>query len=169
MNFLIYYSGFLLFFIPAQTIFLEWFSIYGIKPDLSLWMVYLIGFLQGEWKGGLLGVFCGVILDSFSPGKFGMNIFIKGALGILAGFLGRALLETRALFHFGMLFFFSIIQGILIYLFLQVTGEPVFFAEVFGKIILPQALYDGVLGGLVINFILTTPKIKSLPLWERGK
>jgi rod shape-determining protein MreD len=164
----VFYGGVLLLLIPVQSILLEWVSIYGIKPDLSLWFVYLIGFLHGEWKGGLMGVLCGIIFDSFSPGKFGMNIFIKGLLGFTAGFLGRALLETKALFHFGMLFFFSIIQGILIYWFLLIGGESVIFREVFFQIILPQALYDCVLGGLMINLIFAIPQIQAYSLREKG-
>jgi len=162
-----FYGGIFLLLIPFQTILLEWISIYGIKPDLSLWFVYLIGFLHGEWKGGVMGILCGMILDSFSPGKIGMNIFIKGLLGFIAGVLGRAILETRALFHFGMLFFFSIVQGILIYLFLQVGGESVIFGDVFFRVILPQALYDGILGGMVIHLILTTPKFQTYFLREK--
>jgi hypothetical protein len=97
-----------------------------------------------------------------------MNIFIKGLLGFTAGFLGRALLETKALFHFGMLFFFSIIQGILIYWFLLIGGESVIFREVFFQIILPQALYDCVLGGLMINLIFAIPQIQAYSLREKG-
>ncbi len=157
----------LLCLLPAQSILLECVAFQGIKPDLFLWMVYLVGFKYGEWKGGGIGILSGLILDAFSPGRMGMNIFIKGLFGFCAGILGRNLLEAKPLFHFGMLSLFSFSQGILIYLILQINGEPVILSEVIGKIIVPQMFYDGIVGGMVVNLILMGSRLQRFLLWER--
>ena len=146
MRFFFYIVVFVLF-IPLQSIVFNWVSIFGIKPDLSLWIVYLAGFVEGEWKGGMMGFLCGMVSDSFSPGKKGVNIFIKTLLGFFSGVVGRVLVETKAFFHFGMLFLFSLTQGILVYWVLQLSGEFLSLGGTMGKVIFPQALYDGIVGG----------------------
>ncbi len=161
--------GVLLFLIPVQSILLNWVSFYGIKPDLALWAVYLVGILHGEWEGIAMGILSGIVLDAFTPGRVGMNIFIKALMGFFAGVGGRAFLETRALFHFGMLSLFSIFQGFLIYLFLLITGEPLHFGESVEGIILPQALYDGLVGGAVVSLLLMVKRGERLRLWGVGR
>ena len=160
MRFLFYIVAFVLF-IPLQTFVFHWVSIFGIKPDLSLWMVYLTGFIEGVWKGGMMGFFYGLVLDSFSPGKKGMNTFIKTLLGFFSGVMGRALVETKAFFHFGMLFLFSLTQGILVYWILYLSGEFLPLGGTMGKVVFPQALYDGIVGGAIINLILVTPLFRK--------
>lgn len=154
---LVFYIVAFILFLPLQTVVFNWVSIFGIKPDLSLWIVYLTGFIEGEWKGGMMGFLCGMVSDSFSPRKKGMNIFIKTLLGFFSGVMGRALVETKAFFHFGMLFLFSLIQGILVYWILHLSGESLSLGGTMGKIVFPQALYDGIVGGAIINMILMTP------------
>jgi len=152
-----FYIVIFVLFIPLQTLVFNWVSIFGIKPDLSLWIVYLTGFIEGEWKGGMMGFLCGMVLDSFSPGEKGRNIFIKTLLGFFSGVVGRALVETKAFFHFGMLFLFSLTQGILVYWVLQLSGESLPLVGTMGKVVFPQALYDGIVGGAIVNLILVTP------------
>jgi rod shape-determining protein MreD len=156
------YTGVLIFLIPVQSILLDGFSFHGIKPDLALWAVYLVGVLHGEWEGIAMGVLSGIVLDSFTPGRAGMNIFIKALMGFFAGSVGRAFLETHALFHLWMLFLFSILQGFLIYSFLLISGEPLLFGESVGGIIFPQALYDGLVGGAVISLVLMAKRGEKL-------
>ncbi len=78
-----------LFLIPIETLILERLRIYGIKPDLSLVWVYLFGWVRGEVQGMVWGMALGGLLDVFSAGVLGVNFFLKTAIGLLSGILGK--------------------------------------------------------------------------------
>ena len=98
------YIFILLLLIPVQTTVLDRLSIHGIKPDLGLIVVYLIGFQRGTREGVVMGVLIGLLMDSFSGGVWGMNLLTKPIIGGWAGLLGRTVLNVRVFLSMGILF-----------------------------------------------------------------
>ena len=70
---------------------------------------------------------------------------------------------------FGMLFLFSLAQGILVYWILNLSGESLPLGGTMAKVVFPQALYDGVVGGAIINLIMVTPIFQKKLQEERRK
>lgn len=143
---------------PIQTTLMDFFSIHGIKPDLVLVVVFLIGLKMGEMNGLLMGLIMGFMMDLFSGGIVGINLLTKPFVGWVSGIPGRVMLTTHIFFSTTVLFGLSLAMGLVTYLYLQIFGETMNFWSTFRLIIFPQALYDMVLGAFLIA--LTTKRRK---------
>jgi cell shape-determining protein MreD len=85
------YLALMLLIVPLQTTLLSNVSVLGVRPDLALIAVCLVGFFGGELDGLLLGVVLGWSQDLLSAGEVGVNLISKGGAGFLAGLAGRHL------------------------------------------------------------------------------
>lgn len=147
------YIGILLLIIPVQTTIMDYFSFGGIKPDLGLIAVYLIGIRMGETHGLMMGGMIGLLMDLFSGGMVGANLFTKPVVGWISGIAGRTILDVKILVSVGMLFGLSLFASFFIYFFLEILkgGSDLFVT--FRWIILPQALYDSAMGAIILSLI----------------
>jgi rod shape-determining protein MreD len=135
-------------------------EIWGIKPDLLLLGIYCLGLLRGEVWGGLSGAGLGLLMDLFSAGPFYQNLVVLGIIGVFAGLLGHWLRHAGAFLHAWILFGVSLIQGTVIAVILSLIFDSSFWGDLL-HIVLPQAVYDGVLGSLILNFLSVR--------WERQR
>jgi rod shape-determining protein MreD len=147
------YIGILLLIIPVQTTIMDYFSFGGIKPDLGLIAVYLIGVRMGETHGLIMGGMIGLLMDLFSGGMAGANLFTKPVVGWISGIAGRTILDVKILVSIGMMFGLSLFASFFIYFFLEILkgGSDLFVT--FRWIIFPQALYDCVMGAIILSLI----------------
>jgi rod shape-determining protein MreD len=145
------YLTILLLITPVQAGLLEPLSLGGIKPDLALALVYIIGLLTGPWEAALAGMAIGLVQDIGSASFLGFSGLTRGLIGLSAGLLGRRVLDITSPSNSIFLAAFSLLEGIAIALFLQMFyGSVPFFSLIAGRI-LPQALYTGVLGALLLR------------------
>lgn len=72
-----------------QTTFINAIAIVGVKPNLLLIAVVLIGFLKGEYDGLFVGCIAGLFHDSFFSTYIGGNIFLYGVIGYIVGIICR--------------------------------------------------------------------------------
>lgn len=138
---------FLILLLAFQGSLLNPFVIGGIRPDLILITVYLFGIFKGDVKGGLMGAFLGFIVDIISAGPVYYNIFAKFFIGYLAGVIGRWLQNPGYILHMSLIFIVSLVQGLGILLILTFLGMAKFPGDLV-YIAIPQAIFDGVLGGM---------------------
>lgn len=147
------YAVLLILIVPVQTALVNHVSIHNIKPDLGLIAVCLIGIRMGEVEGLAMGSLIGLLMDLSAAGPVGANLLSKSLAGWLSGAIGRLFLEIRLVPALGILASLSVVSGFLVYLTLQIgRGDLEFFGSV-RWIILPQALYDGVLGTLLLKMM----------------
>jgi len=79
-----------IFFILEATV-LNNFKLFGVKPDLLLISVVVFGlFLPAFWVI-VFSCFCGLLLDIFYSGPFGVNIVMFCILGLLSRKLAKNL------------------------------------------------------------------------------
>lgn len=151
------YLVILLLIIPVQASLLEPFSLGGIKPDAGLALLYCVGLLTSPLEGALFGMALGLVQDIGSADLVGFTAFTRGMIGLLAGLLGRHLLDLANPSNILFITLISIIDGVFTSLFLQFFfGSVPFFTLLFTRT-LPLALYTGVLGYLLIR-VLTSKK-----------
>lgn len=152
MKFRVYLTLFLLI-IPFQASLLEPLSIAGIKPDLALALLYIIGLLTGPGEAALVGMGLGLLLDIGSVSFLGLAGFTRGLVGLSASLLGRKVLDLSSPTNGVFLAAFCLAEGICIALFLQLFyGSIPFFSLLAGRI-LPQAVYTGVLGVVLLRLM----------------
>ena len=137
-----------LFLIPIQTTWLQGLSVASIRPDLGFLLVYFVGFYAGERKGLIAGLLTGALWDLFSGGPPGLNLITKGLIGLLSGILGRWFLNVTGPVTMCLILLLSMVSGITTYGIHQFAMGPIELAQVFRWTILPEALYNAVMGGL---------------------
>jgi rod shape-determining protein MreD len=147
------YLGILLLILPFQASLLNPLSLAGIKPDLALVVVFIIGLLTGPAEAALAGMGIGLVQDIGSASLLGFSGFTRGLVGLAAGLLGTKVLDIGSPTIVLFLAAISLAEGVLISLFLQVTyGAVPFFSMIAGRL-LPQALLSGILGLVVLRLI----------------
>lgn len=146
-----------LLFIPIQTLVLETFKIGGVKPDLALVFVFVEGWVFREFHGLFWGLALGGLLDYFSVGTLGVNFFLKGVVGFVAGFLGRSFLDLAFWAGCLMVLGTSILHDIAGTFFLHELGEQGFVLSLQGEI-LARAVYNGVVAVGIFYIFLNRAK-----------
>ncbi len=146
------YTLILVLIIPFQSTLLNPLSVYGIKPDLALAVLFIIGLLTGPVEAALAGMSIGLIQDIGSASLLGFSGLTRGLVGLGAGLLGSRVLDISNPVIVLFLAVFSLIEGLLISVFLQATyGAVPFVTMVTGRLI-PQAIYTSLLCVLLLRF-----------------
>jgi rod shape-determining protein MreD len=147
------YLMLLLLIIPLQASLLTPLSVGGVKPDLALALLFVIGLVTGPVEGAFAGMAIGLIQDIGSASLLGFTGLSRGMIGLLAGLFGRRVLDIESPAIVLFLVVFSMAEGIYISLFLQTTSGAVpFFSLIAGRIV-PQALYTGLFGLLMLHLL----------------
>ena len=135
----------LMLVIPLQASLLNPVSIAGIKPDLALALIFIIGLLTGPIEAAMAGIGIGLLQDIGSASLFGFSGLTRGVVGLAAGVLGSRILDISNPLIVLFLTVFSLGEGLLISFFLQTTyGDVPFFSTIAGRLV-PQAIYTSAL------------------------
>ena len=147
------YVVLVLLVIPIQIVLLDRISIAGIRPDLALVAVCLIGLYRSEVETVLAGLAMGFAQDLFSGGALWGNLCLKPVLGLMAGLASRNLVNLTWAFVLALMLGLSVLSGSVMYLLKSLTGSGANFFLAVRGIILPQACYDAVLGLAALKLI----------------
>lgn len=147
------YVVLVLLVIPIQIVLLDRISIAGIRPDLALVAVCLIGLYRSEVETVLAGLAMGFAQDLFSGGALWGNLCLKPVLGLMAGLARRNLVNLTWAFVLALMLGLSLLSGSVMYLLKSLTGSGANFFQAARGIILPQACYDAVLGLAALKLI----------------
>ena len=147
------YVTLVLLVIPIQIVLLDRISIAGIRPDLALVTVCLIGLYRSEVETVLAGLAMGFAQDLFSGGALWGNLCLKPVLGLMAGLARRNLVNLTWAFVLTLMLGLSLLSGSVMYLLKSFAGSGASFFPAARGIILPQACYDAVLGLAALKLI----------------
>jgi rod shape-determining protein MreD len=150
-----------LMLVPLQTTWSSAISLQAVRPNLVLLFVYFTGFYAGEMNGLAAGLVMGLVMDFFSGGPPGLNISTEAAVGLLSGLLGRFFLNTTGTLTMGMVFILSVLYGIMVFSFHEWVLGGILFVEAFRWTILPEALYNTMVGGIVFWAVISRLNIKK--------
>lgn len=78
---IIFITFFITYFLQAN--FFNWFNIAGIKPNLFIILVLIIGIFTGKIYGISIGIVLGLLLDFFIGDAIGINAAILGTAGFI--------------------------------------------------------------------------------------
>jgi len=148
-----FYFMILLLLIPVQASLLNPVSLGGIKPDLALALLYIIGLLTGPGEAMIAGVGIGLLQDIGSASLIGLSGLTKGLVGLSAGLLGTRVLDIKSPTNGLFVVLFSLLEGICIAFFMQVHYGAVPIFRVLMVRLLPQALYTGLLGIVLLQLM----------------
>ncbi len=147
------YFVILLLLVPLQASLFSVISLFGIKPDISLALLYVIGLLTGPTEGAMAGMGIGLVQGISSAGLIGLDGITGGLFGLCAGFLGRRVLDIASPTNFVFLSAFCLLEGIAVVIYVVTAyGSCPIFSLLFSRM-LPQALYTGLMGTVMLQFI----------------
>jgi rod shape-determining protein MreD len=148
-----FYIIVLLLLTPFQASLLNPLSLGGIKPDLALALIYIVGLLTTPAEATIAGIGIGLLQDIGSASLIGVSGLTRGMVGLCAGLLGKQVLDVRSPTNSIFIALFSLLEGILITLFVQVYYGSVPFFSLLTNRLLPQAIYTGLLGFILLRLI----------------
>jgi len=122
----------------------------GITPDIPLILTVLIALRHGPESGCLAGFVAGLLQDATGGGLVGVQALTKGLAGFGMGLLVGRFWVSNPLVQVPGLVLLSIDEGLGRFLLLQMFHYPATFGDLMLHVILPQALYNGLIGTLCI-------------------
>ena len=122
----------------------------GVTPDVPLILTVLIALRNGPESGCLAGFVAGLLQDATGGGLVGVQALTKGLAGFGMGLLVGRFWVTNPLVQVPGLVLLSVAEGLARFLLLQMFHYPAAFGELMLHVILPQALYNGLIGTLCI-------------------
>jgi rod shape-determining protein MreD len=140
----------------AQVSFLNYFAIFGIKPDLALALVVFFSFFSETLTAFLIALFVGMACDIFSGGSFGLNIFVFLCIFLVIQ-INKKIINTQDKWTLFLVSFGAfILSYILYYLLARVDIELPGFYLTFKNLIIPAALY-ALIPFYILYFIIRKP------------
>ena len=140
----------MLLIIPFQVVVVHRFAIEGIVPDAVLVTVCLVGLWRGEFEAVVLGLVLGFLQDLLSGATVYLNLMTKPLIGLAIGIVGRTPLSLIRWMIPILITGISFVSGLIILFLLQASSSEMDVVQALLSIVLPQALYDGVLGAIVL-------------------
>jgi rod shape-determining protein MreD len=137
-----YYIVLLIIILFIQSTRFDFWSVYGVKPDLVLLLIFIISFREGRITGTVFGFIGGLAQDFFSNGLLGSGAFAKSLWGYLAGKSNQRLDTQSIVVQIGLLFCISILDGLLIHSLIGILKHPVSFKGRIAYFIVFQAIYN---------------------------
>jgi rod shape-determining protein MreD len=126
------------------------FGIGGIVPDVPIEMTVLLALRYGPEAGCLTGFALGLAQDAVAGGPLGLHALSKAVLGFVAGDLPRWVLVTRPIVPVGLAVVATIVDGLIRFGLLQLFHYPAPLGEIFTRVIVPQAGYNGILAAAAL-------------------
>jgi len=125
-------------------------SVDGITPDVPLIMTLLIALRHGPEMGCLVGFVAGLLQDTAGGGLLGVQALTKALAGFGMGlFVGRFWVASP-LVQIPGLVLLTVAEGLVRYSLLQFFHFPASFGDLMVHVVLPQALYNGLLGAACV-------------------
>jgi rod shape-determining protein MreD len=122
----------------------------GITPDVPLILTVLIALRYGPESGCLAGFVAGLMQDATGGGLVGVQALTKGMAGFGMGLLVGRFWVSNPLVQVPGLVLLSVVEGVGRFLLLQMFHYPAAFGDLMLHVILPQALFNGLVGTLCI-------------------
>ena len=130
----------------AQTSFAPALRVGGLAPDFPLIVVALLALRRGPELGCVAGFAAGLLQDAAGGGFLGAQALTKALVGFVVGSADGRLWVNNPLVQVPGLVVLSIAEGLARYALLQLFHFPAPFGELMLYVVLPQALYNGVVG-----------------------
>jgi rod shape-determining protein MreD len=122
----------------------------GVTPDVPLILTVLIALRYGPESGCMAGFVAGLLQDATGGGLVGVQALTKGLAGFGMGLLVGRFWVSNPLVQVPGLVLLTVAEGLARFLLLQMFHYPAAFGDVMLQVILPQALFNGLIGTLCI-------------------
>ncbi len=134
---------FLLYFL--QSNFFNWFTIAGIKPNLFVIFILLIGLFATKKMGLIFGFIFGIILDLIIGKNIGITGIVLGFIGYLGECLDRNFSKESRITIMLMVMASTIIYEVSNYVFSIIANGTIIEIGAFVKTLFIESIYNTIL------------------------
>jgi len=128
-----------------QVTLLNFFPVFGVKPDLVLIFVVFNAFLKGSRHGAMVG-FLGGLMEDLAVGSYiGMNALVLMAAGYLVGLAESKLYKDSSFIVLVLVWLSAMFTQIFTYIMLSFMGVYISLGIALFRVALPSATYTAVL------------------------
>ncbi|MFZ5652433.1 MAG: rod shape-determining protein MreD [Bacillota bacterium] len=128
-----------------QVTLLNFFPVFGVKPDLLLILVVLNAFQKGCREGALAGFLGGLMMDIAVGSYIGMNALVLMAAGYLVGLVESKLYKDSTVIIVVLTLISSLFTQFLTYILLYSMDVSISPGVAMFRVGMPTALYTAVL------------------------
>lgn len=121
-----------------------------VAPDIPLIVVVLLALRRGPEVGCAAGFAAGLLQDVAAGGLIGVQALTKALVGFLLGAASGQLRVTQPLVQVPGLVVLTMAEGLARFTLLQLFRFPAPFGELMTYVVLPQAVYNGFLGAVLV-------------------
>lgn len=132
-----------------QTTIFDKITIAGIKPNVVIILVVLIGYKYGKIQGMIMGFFTGLFLDFTESDYIGYYALIYLTIGYLAGFGNKLYNSDSTLIPVGLVGVSDVVLNFLIFTTGFLLRNRLDLPYYMMRIILPEAIYT-----IIISVVL---------------
>ena len=122
----------------------------GVTPDLPLIVVVLLALRRGPEFGCVAGFVAGLLQDAAGGGLLGVQALTKALIGFAIGAAGGRLAVPQPLVQVPGLVLLTVAEALVRFALLKLFRFPAPLGELLAWVVLPQALYNGFLGALLV-------------------
>jgi rod shape-determining protein MreD len=122
---ILYFSLCVIICVVTQLTVLDYFRVFGIKPDLILICVCLANLIFEFRVAFALSIFCGLLKDALSINSFGINTCLFALTSYLILRLSKEIPLDNYFIRLGLVFITALINNCLTGLFFIYSGETI--------------------------------------------
>jgi rod shape-determining protein MreD len=134
----------------AQSSVVPALSLGGMLPDFPFILTILLALRKGPEIGCLVGFGAGFLQDVAGGGLLGVQALTRALVGFLTGVSSARLLVGNPLVQIPAIVVFTLVEGVLRFWVLQLFHYPAPLERLVTHVIVPQALYNGVVGAACV-------------------
>ena len=153
--------------ILESTLF-QYTRIYGIKPDFSIIIIVAYAIMRGSSYGAFTGLGVGLLIDMLYGRAIGINALSYMVTGYIIGQAYDNVFKDSFIpsfiFNFVAIIIFQHIYILLSYFSNNFPSTGITYVYMLLKMILPQAVYNAVVGSIVYRYIY---KLDETPFMSR--
>jgi len=123
-----------------NTIYVRYFDIMGIKPNINAIIIVLIGLNMGMTKGMWYGLYLGFLVDMLIGTNLGLNALIYMYIGYISGALAKKMYNENIFISAVAIMLADIFYSVVIY-FTYYLPKDYGFLKYAIRLLLPEAVY----------------------------
>jgi rod shape-determining protein MreD len=150
----------------AQNTLASFIRVGDTVPDIPLTVVALLAFRRGPEIGCLAGFAGGLLQDVLGGGMIGIQALTKALIGFTLGQIGGQLWVHEPLVQVVGLVSLSMVEGVARFLLMQFFHFPGAFGDLMVHVVLPQSLYNGVIGAALLLAMSCAEHMRERASWR---
>lgn len=137
-----------------QANFFAWFNLAGVKPNLFVILVLVIGLFAGRGIGTTFGILFGISLDFFIGKSIGISGIMLGGIGFIGGYLDKNFSKDSRITMITMISITTFIYEIGLYIFNYFINSAQISMIYFIKTLMIELIFNAIITIIIYPLIV---------------